>query len=270
MAAGPGDGGDVGASPAEILREAAGRASSLREMWTLMAAMPYEDVRRLALCLADLLESGAAAAEMGRTAPEKGGAGKKAGQACADPSSAATAQSGFAFAAGGAEAAVRKSAVAASGREKSAPSGEAMARQATAAPPAPRKLVLFSDGAARGNPGPSGAGAVLALPDGTIVARLGKYLGSQTNNHAEYAAAIMGLEAALKLGATEIEMIADSELMVKQVSGVYRVKNEHLKGMWTRVRELMGRFQKSSIRHVLREFNKEADEMSNRAIDERM
>lgn len=134
----------------------------------------------------------------------------------------------------------------------------------------PRKLLLYSDGASRGNPGPAGAGAVLMKPDGTIVARIGKYLGRQTNNHAEYMALIIGLRAALELGVTEIEMVADSELMVKQIKKIYRVKNEQLRPLYEEACALIARFQRASIRHVLREYNREADEMSNRAIDERM
>ena len=134
----------------------------------------------------------------------------------------------------------------------------------------PRKLLLYSDGASRGNPGPAGAGAVLMKPDGTIVARIGKYLGRQTNNHAEYMALIIGLRAALELGVTEIEMVADSELMVKQIKKIYRVKNEQLRPLYEEACALIARFQRASIRHVLREYNQEADEMSNRAIDERM
>ncbi len=142
--------------------------------------------------------------------------------------------------------------------------------RATAPSAAPRKLILYSDGASRGNPGPAGAGAVLMKPDGAIVARLGKYLGRQTNNHAEYMALIIGLRAALELGATEIEMVADSELLVKQIKKLYRVKNEHLKALYDEATALISRFRQASIRHVLREYNQEADEMSNRAIDERM
>ncbi|MGI5860778.1 MAG: ribonuclease HI family protein [Myxococcales bacterium] len=133
-----------------------------------------------------------------------------------------------------------------------------------------RVLRLFSDGAARGNPGPAGAGAVLTKADGTIVARLGKYLGTQTNNYAEYMGLLIGLEEALRLGANEIEVVADSELMVRQLTGVYKVKNAGLKPLFLRAQDLLGRFRRSTVRHVPREQNKLADEMSNRAIDERM
>lgn len=133
-----------------------------------------------------------------------------------------------------------------------------------------RRLRLYSDGAARGNPGPAGAGAVLVKGDGAVVARLGKFLGEQTNNVAEYQGLILGLEAALKLGADEIEIRADSELMVRQLLGTYRVKNPGLKPLYGRARELLRHFAKVDIAHVPREENREADEMSNRAIDERL
>jgi ribonuclease HI len=133
-----------------------------------------------------------------------------------------------------------------------------------------RRLRLYSDGAARGNPGPAGAGAVLLKGDGTVVARVGKFLGHQTNNYAEYMGLILGLESALKLGANEIEIRADSELMVRQLLKVYKVKNSGLKPLFERAQELLARFGAVHIAHVPREQNREADEMSNRAIDERM
>jgi ribonuclease HI len=111
---------------------------------------------------------------------------------------------------------------------------------------------------------------VLFKADGTVVARLGKFLGNQTNNHAEYMGLILGLESALKLGAEEIEVRADSELMVRQLLGTYRVKNAGLKPLFTRAQALLARFGKVDIAHVPREKNRDADEMSNRAIDERM
>lgn len=135
----------------------------------------------------------------------------------------------------------------------------------------PRKaLRVWSDGAARGNPGPAGAGAVLTEVDGSVVARVGKYLGLQTNNHAEYAALLLGLEAALELGVEEVEIFSDSELLVRQLQRVYRVKSPGLKPLFERAVELMGRFRRATLRHVPREQNAQADEMSNRAIDERM
>ena len=131
-------------------------------------------------------------------------------------------------------------------------------------------LRVFSDGAARGNPGPAGAGAVLQKADGTVVAKCGKFLGVQTNNFAEYSALLLGLETALRLGANEVEVVADSELMVRQLNGEYRVKNAGLKPLFESARRLLGRFERHRVRHVPREQNQLADEMSNRAIDERM
>ena len=150
-----------------------------------------------------------------------------------------------------------------------------------AAPPAPAPLPptapatagrmrVYSDGAARGNPGPSGAGAVLTDADGTIVARVGKYLGRQTNNYAEYMGLIIGLEHARVLGAREVDVYADSELMIRQLGGRYQVKSPTLKPLFDEAVRLLKGFAKVKLVHVPREMNKDADEMSNRAIDERM
>lgn len=147
-----------------------------------------------------------------------------------------------------------------------------------AAPPPPEptaegkypRLRLFSDGAARGNPGPSGAGAVLLTPDGQVVARLGKYLGVQTNNHAEYTALLLGLQHAKALGAKELEVFADSELLVRQLSGKYQVRSPTLRPLYEEALRLLKDFSKVKVAHVPREENGAADEMSNRAIDERL
>ena len=133
-----------------------------------------------------------------------------------------------------------------------------------------RALRGYSDGAARGNPGPAGAGAVVTKTDGTVVARLGKFLGEKTNNHAEYMGLLLGLEAALKLGANEVEVYADSELLVRQLQGAYRVKSAALRPLFEKAVGLLGRFRRTKVTHVYREQNQLADEMSNRAIDERM
>lgn len=132
------------------------------------------------------------------------------------------------------------------------------------------KLQVFSDGAARGNPGPAGAGAVIYAADGRIVEKLGRYLGRRTNNQAEYEGLILGLERALELGGRELEVFADSELLVRQLRGEYRVRNAGLLPLWQKARELLERFDRVRLVHVPREKNLEADEMSNRAIDERL
>lgn len=273
--------GAAGCPSAAILRKLAASSRSLAELEALLAAMPFSEVQQLLNDLADALDALKRPAAHGEvTAPQGGvpssrhetGAGTAAPKAPRQDPKGPGRQVSFGFGSQAPDSAL--SAGPTSPHPSAAPAAKAPeTSQPTAAPALetpPRKLILYSDGAARGNPGPSGAGAVLMLPDGKIVARLGKYLGIQTNNHAEYSAAILGLEAALKLGATEVEMVADSELLVKQVNGVYKVKNEHLKELWVRVRELMRRFDKATIRHVLRAYNQEADEMSNRAIDERM
>jgi ribonuclease HI len=151
----------------------------------------------------------------------------------------------------------------------------APAAPAADAPPAPAvaasgRMRVYSDGAARGNPGPSGAGAVLTDPEGKVLARVGKFLGRQTNNYAEYMGLIIGLEHARKLGAREVDVHADSELMIRQLGGRYQVKSATLKPLYDEAVRLLKGFAKVKLVHVPREQNREADEMSNRAIDERM
>lgn len=133
-----------------------------------------------------------------------------------------------------------------------------------------RVLRICSDGAARGNPGLAGAGAVIFLPSGEVVERLGRFLGHQTNNHAEYMGAILGLERARALGAEEVELIADSQLLIRQLNGQYKVRSPTLRPLFLRARELLTGFRRTTLTHVPREENLDADEMSNRAIDERM
>lgn len=132
------------------------------------------------------------------------------------------------------------------------------------------RLRVHSDGAARGNPGPAGAGAVLSTPDGAVVERLGKFLGAQTNNVAEYTALLLGLARAKALGAREVEVFADSELMIRQLEGRYQVKAPGLKPLYEQARALLRGFSKVTLQHIPRAQNADADEMSNRAIDERM
>jgi len=129
-------------------------------------------------------------------------------------------------------------------------------------------FVLHSDGAARGNPGPAGAGAVLYDPDGREVARLHRYLGETTNNVAEYQALLLGLEAALARGVTHLAVRLDSELIVRQLQGAYRVKAPHLKPLFQQARDLLGRFQGVEVAHVPRAQNAVADKLANQAIDQ--
>jgi ribonuclease HI len=133
-----------------------------------------------------------------------------------------------------------------------------------------KRTRLFVDGAARGNPGPAGAGAVILSPDGHVVAKLGKFLGESTNNVAEYMGLILGLKRAKAMGIKELDVFSDSELMVKQLAGDYAVKAEHLKPLHDEARALLRGFAEVEVRHVPREENAQADLMSNRAIDERL
>ncbi|EKD46967.1 MAG: Ribonuclease H [uncultured bacterium] len=131
---------------------------------------------------------------------------------------------------------------------------------------------LYTDGGARGNPGPSGAGFVIyALNDQDQEAEKifadGKYLGDATNNIAEYEAVILGLTKALELNASSVDLVMDSELIVKQLNGEYKVKNEGLAQKYLQVHNLLYRFERVTFRHVRREFNKEADAQVNKALD---
>lgn len=132
------------------------------------------------------------------------------------------------------------------------------------------RVRVYSDGAARGNPGPSGAGAVLVEPSGQIVDRLGKYLGVRTNNYAEYMGLLLGLRRARELGVREVEVFADSELMIRQLGGRYQVKSSSLRPLYQEALKLLNDFSRVKLVHVPREMNSAADEMSNRAIDERL
>jgi ribonuclease HI len=134
----------------------------------------------------------------------------------------------------------------------------------------PERVRIYSDGAARGNPGPAGAGAVVTDTHGVTLARLGKFLGRQTNNHAEYMGLIIGLEAARERGAREVEIFADSQLLIRQLEGRYKMKSETLRPLFLEAQQLLKSFSRVKLMHIPREENGAADEMSNRAIDERM
>jgi ribonuclease HI len=133
-----------------------------------------------------------------------------------------------------------------------------------------RRLLIHTDGAARGNPGPAGLGAVLRdSANGEIVAELARFLGIRTNNYAEWTAVEAALEEALRLGATDVDLRMDSELVARQISGRYRVKHADLKPIHARVMAMLGRLRGYSVGHIPRELNKDADRLSNVAIDER-
>jgi ribonuclease H / adenosylcobalamin/alpha-ribazole phosphatase len=126
---------------------------------------------------------------------------------------------------------------------------------------------LSTDGGARGNPGPAAYGYVLEDEDGTVLAAHGERIGIATNNVAEYSGLIAGLEKALELGIDEVEVVSDSELMVKQMRGEYRVKNEALQELWSRARRLAGQVGSVGYTAVRREHNKLADTLVNEALD---
>jgi ribonuclease HI len=131
------------------------------------------------------------------------------------------------------------------------------------------RFTLRTDGGARGNPGPAGAGFVLEDEEGRIVRSGGRFLGVATNNVAEYEALLWGLSTALDHGVREIRVCADSELVVKQLTGLYKVKNEGLKPLFAKAKVLLARFAGVQIIHVRREMNEAADALANVAMDER-
>jgi ribonuclease HI len=126
---------------------------------------------------------------------------------------------------------------------------------------------LYCDGASRGNPGPAGAGAVLADPRGEIRVRASQYLGVATNNVAEYRALLLGLQEARKLGVRKIRVFADSELLVRQLHGSYRVKAPHLLPLWQEASRELQKFEAHAVSHVPRQENSQADGLANLAID---
>jgi len=131
-------------------------------------------------------------------------------------------------------------------------------------------LIAHSDGGARGNPGPAGYGVVIQDEAGRKVATLSQYLGHQTNNFAEYQGLIGALEYAIAHGHKAIKLVSDSELLVRQIKGIYKVKNSTLQELHGRAKLLIGQLEWFSIDHALREHNREADELANQAMDKGM
>jgi ribonuclease HI len=129
------------------------------------------------------------------------------------------------------------------------------------------KLVVHVDGGARGNPGPAAAGAVISTPQGEVLDRAHELLGIATNNVAEYRGLLLGLARARALGATEVEVVNDSELVAKQVNGVYKVKHADMKPLHAAAKAALGDFERWSIRSVPRAQNAEADALVNQALD---
>jgi ribonuclease HI len=131
-------------------------------------------------------------------------------------------------------------------------------------------LIAHSDGGARGNPGPAGYGVVIKDESGRKVAALSEYLGHQTNNFAEYQGLIAALEYTLAHGPKALKVISDSELLVRQIKGIYKVKNATLKDLHARAKDLIAQLDWFSIGHALREHNQEADRLANDAMDKGM
>lgn len=132
----------------------------------------------------------------------------------------------------------------------------------------PGEWLLMIDGAARGNPGKAGCGAVIFDGVGELPRELYRYLGRTTNNVAEYEGLLMGLEEVLRIGGTRLRIESDSELLVRQLNGVYRVRDEKLAALHRRAHALLRRLDSYRIIHVRREKNRHADRLANRAIDE--
>jgi ribonuclease HI len=132
-----------------------------------------------------------------------------------------------------------------------------------------KTLTLNTDGGARGNPGPAGIGVVIRDETGLIIYQHGGYIGEATNNTAEYQALIKALTEAHNLGATAVRINMDSELIVRQMTGQYKIKEPSLQQLAQKVVRLLQHFSEYSFHHVRREFNKDADKLVNRAIDAR-
>ncbi|MBU1132559.1 ribonuclease HI family protein [Patescibacteria group bacterium] len=131
------------------------------------------------------------------------------------------------------------------------------------------KLIVYTDGGARGNPGPAAIGVVIRDSSGKIIKKEKRCIGDATNNFAEYQAVIHALEHAKELGGTELEFFLDSELVVKQLNGEYRVRDAGLAAQFLKLHNLRTQFKKTTFKHVRRENNKEADALVNEALDKR-
>ncbi len=130
------------------------------------------------------------------------------------------------------------------------------------------RLIVNVDGGARGNPGPAAIGAVVRSIDGEVLEERGERIGTATNNVAEYRALLLGIARASELGASELELVGDSELIVRQVEGKYKVKDATLRELHAEALRALRRFDSWSIRHVRREQNAEADRLVNAVLDE--
>lgn len=132
-----------------------------------------------------------------------------------------------------------------------------------------KKYIVYTDGGSRGNPWPSGCGVFIADANGAPVEKRHKYIGHATNNIAEYTAALLGIKRAIELGATAIDLRADSQLLIEQLSGRYKIKNVELKKLAGEIGDMLRSWWGDiTFTHVYREYNKEADRLSNVAMDD--
>ena len=131
-------------------------------------------------------------------------------------------------------------------------------------------ITAHCDGGARGNPGPAGFGVQVTGADGTVLAELSEFLGVRTNNYAEYAGLLASLQYALDHGHPDLRVVSDSELMVKQIQGKYKVNSPDLKSLWQEAKSRIARLGRFEIAHALRHKNKDADRLANEAMDRGM
>ena len=129
-----------------------------------------------------------------------------------------------------------------------------------------KKVVIKTDGACRGNPGPAAIGAVIRDEQGNIITTISRAIGTTTNNQAEYRAIIAALEKAIELGARQVDLHSDSELVVRQIRGRYRVKKASLRELYQKVVQLQGKLQAFTVTRIPREENREADRLANQAL----
>ncbi|MDD5527700.1 MAG: ribonuclease HI family protein [Patescibacteria group bacterium] len=129
------------------------------------------------------------------------------------------------------------------------------------------KLIIYTDGGARGNPGPAGIGAVLKNEKGELVGEVSEYIGETTNNQAEYRAVIAAMDKAKKFGASELDFFLDSELVVKQLKREYKVRDKDLAPLFMKIYNSSMGFKKVTFKHIRRELNAEADKLVNEALD---
>jgi ribonuclease HI len=151
-------------------------------------------------------------------------------------------------------------------KTSSAATGQLLTEQPSASP---ARIVAHIDGGARGNPGPAAYGVLLEDENGQVIARLNRYLGRQTNNFAEYSALIAALEYTLQHSFRALQVFSDSELLVRQIKGIYKVRNPGLQALYERARTLIHQLEWFRIAHIPREQNREADRLANSAMDRR-